>query len=232
MPRLIDKLGFTSFLLITGAVACSGSGAKVGDDVATEEDSTSSAYSPPCTADSDCSSTRFCDNLTYGPWRCCSKRAVGSYCAEARECKSGVCTNYQCAAPPPPAPKCANPGARCTTDANCCTGFCNQDSGYGYGYGYGYGFSRCSAPQPNGSSCLADNHCTSGRCDQYECKATVTSCAAEAKACTTTADCCGTLFCNTDTYVNWTCTQPRPAGDACNVANECQSGSCVNYACQ
>jgi hypothetical protein len=129
-------------------------------------------------------------------------------------------------------PACFAAGKRCATDADCCAGFCaSLDTGY-YGYGYGYGFRRCTAPQPNGSSCSADNHCTSGLCDQYECKDPVPSCSAVTTACSTNAECCANLFCNTDTYAPPTCTARRANGEWCLDAGECLSANCVDYTCQ
>ena len=52
------------------------------------------------------------------------------------------------------------------------------------------------------------------------------------KACTSTADCCDRLFCNTDTYAPATCTTLRAIGSYCLDASECVSAKCVSYVCK
>lgn len=215
-----------SILLAAGAGACGGTSA-VPDDTQSYEQAHSAARKTPvggaCKVDTDCVAAAFCDDLGYGPSRCRAKGASGAFCADARACSSGVCTSgYVCGAP---APVCAKTGAGCKSDADCCAGSCTWDS-------YGPTPSHCYAPQANGSSCSSNRGCASGRCDQYECKAAITACGSLGAGCSTTADCCGTGFCDSSTYGPWKCTAPRAAGDWCIDGAECQSGSCVSYACK
>lgn len=218
------RLLLPSVLLVAGAVACS-AGSRPVDDTESYEQAHSAAPKVPlggsCKVDADCASAAFCDDLGYGPAKCRAKGADGAFCADARQCKTGGCTSYVCG----PAPACAKTGAGCTNDADCCLGSCTYDS-------YGPTPSHCYAPQPNGSYCSSNRGCASGRCDQYECKAASAACASPGAACSSSAECCGTGFCDTNTYGPWKCTAPRAAGAWCMEPAECQSRSCLRYACQ
>jgi hypothetical protein len=124
------------------------------------------------------------------------------------------------------APACGKTGAGCTKETDCCAGSCEWDS-------YGPTPSHCQAPAADGGYCTSNRGCTSGNCDQYQCKAaTPPPWHPAGSACTTSADCCSSTFCDTNTYGPWKCVPRRVSGGWCMDGTECASGSCVSYVCK
>jgi hypothetical protein len=147
--------------------------------------------------------------------------------------------------PPPPDPEtpashdyeaklqpyatCFAAGAECGTESEtgCCEGlFCSTDLG-------SYGPGACLAPQANGSFCVEDLHCASGRCFNYTCADA--NCRDQGAECYDDPNaCCPGLFCLQDTgaYGVAACAPPQPAGAFCLDNAACASYQCLDNTCQ
>ena len=111
----------------------------------------------------------------------------------------------------PCAPACQSNGGACTSDGQCCSGWC--------------GAGTCATPcAANGGGCQGDGDCCSGHCAGGTC---TTPCAANGNACTEGGDCCSGL-CNSNV-----CVPPCTVNDgACGAGSECCSGICEGGVCQ
>jgi hypothetical protein len=172
-----------------------------------------------CSADPDCCGGSFCNNLTYGPWKCSAPQPNGDYCQDDGHCESGRCLNNTCAAA-----VCGGAGIACSTSADCCGGtFC---------FNFTYAPWVCKAAQTDGTHCDEDAQCQSARCVGSVCAAAV--CTAIGSGCAGDTDCCAGSYCNTPfTYVPVAsiCTGAKAPGSYCHTHRECLSQSCVDFAC-
>lgn len=95
-----------------------------------------------------------------------------------------------------------------------------------------YGPGRCTAPQPDGSFCIEDAHCASGRCVGNTCADP--SCRNHGDECYDDAtSCCPGLFCFQDpgAYGLALCAPPQPAGAFCLEDRACASARCIDSIC-
>ncbi len=69
----------------------------------------------------------------------------------------------------------------------------------------------------NGESCVADDECLSGFCNNFVCDELI---------CSNDADCAANYYCD-----NNSCISKIAAGDSCSADNECLSDQCVNSVC-
>jgi len=146
--------------------------------------------------------------------------------------------------------QCADDGASCSQDSDCCLGSCgsgtcgvsadgSSSGGSGGGSGSSSGGSSSGSSSggscaPDGNACAQDSDCCTGTCDTSTgtCGASSGSgsssggsCAADGNACSQASDCCsGACTSGTcGTGGGTTCSNP---GDACAQDSDCCSGSC------
>lgn len=89
--------------------------------------------------------------------------------------------------------------------------------------------SRCAAPLLNGFACGSNVECQSQLCENSQCVAS--ACRSSGRGCSTSADCCLGLFCDSYTYGPAKCRPAQPDGASCLDSRECQSRLCQNYQC-
>ncbi len=157
----------------------------------------------------------------YGKGTCSAFLLDGSYCTGASECKSKVCTDYQCvAAEVTTTPACGVVHAACTTSADCCGGSCDQQV-------YSLSYHTCIAAQADGSYCTENRACQSNACNNYRCVAA--ACIDDGKECAASSGCCSG-YCEMG-YITGTCAAPQANNSYCRADSECKSGHCTKYVC-
>lgn len=153
----------------------------------------------------------------------CPACGPGKTCSEAADCESTFCVDGVCCDT-----VCDGACEACTAalkESAADTGTCGQaatDSACGDPQG-------CTAGvETTGDTCDAAGQCTDGGtspCTPYTCNATGLSCLT---ACSTSSECVGTHFCNTQGGV---CTVKKANGQTCQGADQCTSGNCADGVC-
>jgi len=131
--------------------------------------------------------------------------------------------------PAPDAGSCGGDEAACSTDADCCHGFCTWTF-----ISYTEQWSGCAQPQENGAYCEAPSWCQSGLCVEGTCVAEVPECVALAEQCFYASDCCQGFCTNSAPYSVYgigQCSLPLEDGAFCDAASWCRSGHCVDGTC-
>ncbi|MBK8252714.1 MAG: hypothetical protein IPK82_08605 [Polyangiaceae bacterium] len=188
----------------------------------------------PCTQDTDCVSTAFCDvNGT-----CSAKKPNGTGCVGNNQCSSAFCTDGVC----------------CNTMCSGTCQACNQPGQAGTCLPIAAGqdpIDECAGTQVcdgtggckkgNGSACAGASECATGQCVDgvccnSSCVGTCIACnvAGLAGTCTNVPngtdpqnECPGTVNCNG----SGACGSLLGNGSVCTVGNECQSGNCIDGVC-
>ena len=222
----------TIFLLSTLALAsaCSTDALSPPDPASITEDDSAAADSKAdgvcikrhqsCAPGGERCCTGFCASsgyygYGYGKGTCSAFLVDGSYCTDARQCKSKGCNNYQCGQP-----ACGAPKSACTKSDDCCAGTSCDEQVYSLDY------KTCVAAQVDGSYCQESRACQSKVCHNYQC---VAACVVDAKSCASSADCCSG-FCSIG-YVHGSCAPAQAKGAYCQADSECTSKHCADYVC-
>jgi hypothetical protein len=189
-------------------------------DVQCESDRCVDLFCRSCESGADCSSDQSC-----GLFSCQDRLPNGNPCADNQQCQSGICNHLFCIGSPQPYP------APCTTDAACQSGFC--DAGICAAVCpnsvceapdetcYSTGPLACQADCgacPNGTPCIANGDCASGRC-------AVGFCAPQTF--------CGDFSCNGGETCSSCVVDCGPCceltGSGCSSGDECCSGVCTLF---
>ncbi len=113
---------------------------------------------------------------------------------------------------------CYPDGQSCSTEGDCCSGYCVN--------------SVCSATpacKGEGYSCSADSQCCSGFCNAGLCSVMQAPCRVTGEGCSTPSQCCSG-YCK-----NYLCSSPlqcRNLGQSCGYTSECCEGACIGYVCK
>jgi hypothetical protein len=170
-----------------------------------------------------CTDTQFCVNGF-----CCDDACIGGHCDT--EGYVGVCI--------PGAP----PGADCTDDRQCSTGFCSVENSVCCREACVGGFCDsdgvCKAKSSNGEDCEENAQCASNVCDAFDLICCNRKCS-EAEVCFPGEGACRpfdyTPPVKTPTVTATPTSTPRstpaPTGELCSIAGDCQNGLCVNGVC-
>jgi hypothetical protein len=116
----------------------------------------------------------------------------------------------------PDPPECDSIGSTCDGANNCCSGYCDDDSG------------ECSCG-PAGKDCLVGEDCCSGQCNPLTntCVQVLGVCQQEGVPCGSGIECC-TLSCVDGFCSGDAC---MPDGEQCDANGECCSGKCDDGTC-
>jgi hypothetical protein len=122
---------------------------------------------------------------------------------------------------------CTSDGKECQHDGECCTKYCQLQSGDHAYCQVDHGSSACSADR---GPCTEDSHCCQGVCLDHTCVSNATACGQTGQACTDSSFCCSG-YC-----VQGTCQPPprdnrtncAPEGGGCARPDDCCIGFCVD----
>ncbi len=172
---------------------------------------------------------------------------LGGACDDGSDCASGLCEGQGCGAA---GGRCADPGRVCTADAveYCgCDGvtFTGSSGCPGGRYEKAGACEPATTGLPDGAACLDGAACASGTCEGLGCgDAAPGVCMTKQRPCTMDlrqyCGCDGVTFNGSGTCpgrryaAKGACavsSAPKPAGSACLVATDCESGACEGLGC-
>ena len=149
-----------------------------------------------------------------------SCRHSGDICANAGQCCSGACSNYECQE----VGYCVAKGQSCSSGSECCSRACSQQ-----GSSYQWSCMRLDGCQPQDAYCTKDEDCCSNNCSNAQCVPNANnSCLNDGEFCSN-ACCSGSgHLCGYDWYGVSRCSS-LPSGGCLQAGYACAYGAqCCN----
>ncbi len=195
----------------------------------------------PCSNDSGCSSTEFCD-LVAGV--CAPEVPNGDPCVDDNVCQSDVCAGTACRqCRNAPNQKGCNFGSQycegnvckakkstgqsCSFNDQCqsntcvggtCKTSCSSDANCSGSQWCDLVFGACEAKKSNNTGCSNNNQCTSGLCGGVP---------PQCRQCLGNGNCGGSQYCE-----GFVCKNKKANGQSCGFDDQCQSNKCSGGTCK